>query len=164
MTRNLKIFFLFAWLGIAQFLPQSIKAEAIRIDDSNVGEKLKIPVYEWTDASVKRKAIVVSIHGLTFYAEAFDDFARCLASQGYEFYAADIRGFGRWKDEPAKFAGDGHIHFTDGETDLVNVLKELRAANSDSKVYVLGESLGANEALWVSEMNPDLIDGAILGS
>ncbi len=164
MTRNLKIFFLLSWLGVAQFLPQAMKAEAIRIDDSNVGEKLKIPVYQWQDNSVKRKAIVVGIHGLTFYAEAFDDFARYLASQGYEFYAADIRGFGRWKDEPAKFINDGHIHFTDGETDLVNVLRELKAENPGTKIFILGESLGANEGLWISEMNPDLIDGAILGS
>jgi len=164
MTRNLKIFFLLACLGIVQYLPQSIKAEPARIDDSTIGEKLKIPVYEWQDTSVKRKAIVVGIHGLTFYAEAFDDFARYLASQGYEFYAADIRGFGRWKAEPAKYASDGHIHFTDGESDLVNVLRELRATNPDTKIFVLGESLGANEGLWISEVNPDLIDGAIVSS
>src|SRR5262245_27873496 len=87
-------------------------AEPVCNVDSALGEKLQLPVYEWVDTTVPPKGIIVAVHGLTFYAAAYDKLARHLAANGYRVYAADLRGFGRWKNEFKKFGGDDQIHFT----------------------------------------------------
>lgn len=139
-------------------------AEVVRLDDNSVSTKLSVPVHIWQDKSVPPKGIVVAVHGLTFYALAFDDLATYLAKRGYTFYAADLRGFGRWKTEAAKFHGDTDIHFTKSEDDLLNLLTLVREQNPQCKIYCLGESLGANYALWVASVKAPLIDGVIAGS
>ena len=103
----------------------------------------------------------MAIHGLTFYAKSFDSFAKHLASQGYVVYAQDLRGFGRWKQEPAKFNGDTDIHWDLNEPDLKRVLAAIRKAHPGVPVIGLGESLGANYMLeLLADGEP--LDGAIL--
>ncbi len=141
----------------------SALAEPVCYVDSKVGEELNLPVYEWVDTSVPQKGIIVAIHGLTFYADAYDKLARHLASEGFTFYACDLRGFGRWKTDYAKFGGDDQVHFTQSKDDLTRLAKTLRAENPDSRMIVLGESLGANYALWsMSEEGGQLFDGAVV--
>ncbi len=141
----------------------SALAEPVCYVDSKVGEELNLPVYEWVDTSVPQKGIIVAIHGLTFYADAYDKLARHLASEGFKFYACDLRGFGRWKTDYAKFGGDDQVHFTQSKDDLTRLAKKLRAENPDSRMIVLGESLGANYALWsMSEEGGQLFDGAVV--
>lgn len=138
-------------------------AEPVCNVDSKIGEELNLPVYEWIDESVPRKGIIVAIHGLTFYADAYDKLARHLASEGYVFYAADLRGFGRWKTDYKKFGGDDQVHFTQSKEDLTRLAKKLRAENPDARMICLGESLGANYALWaMSEEGGELFDGAVV--
>jgi alpha-beta hydrolase superfamily lysophospholipase len=138
-------------------------AEPVCYVDSKVGEELNLPVYEWVDTSVPQRGIIVAIHGLTFYADAYDKLARHLASEGFKFYACDLRGFGRWKTDYAKFGGDDQVHFTQSKDDLTRLAKKLRAENPDSRMIVLGESLGANYALWsMSEEGGQLFDGAVV--
>lgn len=138
-------------------------AEPVCNVNSKIGEKLNLPVYEWIDESVPRKGIVVGIHGLTFYADAYDKVARHLASEGYVFYAADLRGFGRWKTDAKKFGGDEQVHFSESKDDLTRLARELRAENPDTRMICLGESLGANYALWsMSEEGGQLFDGAVV--
>lgn len=136
-------------------------AEVIREDRPAISKQLDLPIYLWSDASKPTKGIIVGIHGLTFYAEAFDDFARHLASEGYPFYAADMRGFGRWKAEAAEYHGDSDIHFNQTKEDLLKLVDSIRRENPNTKIYCLGESLGANVAFWVASSKPDLIDGVI---
>jgi alpha-beta hydrolase superfamily lysophospholipase len=152
--------FLLVFLGLGLF-NLAAAAAATRLDDAPIGRVLQLPVTEWRNDRIADKAIIVGVHGLTFYANAFDDLASHLADCGYPFYAADLRGFGRWKTEYKKFHGDNKVHFTQSEADLVNLLKELRRTNPTQKIYCVGESLGANYALWIASTNPDLIDGVI---
>lgn len=141
----------------------SATAEPVCYVDSKVGEELNLPVYEWVDDSVPQKGIIVAIHGLTFYADAYDKLARHLASEGFRFYACDLRGFGRWKTDSKKFGGDDQVHFTQSKDDLTRLAKQLRAENPGARMIVLGESLGANYALWsMSEEGGQLFDGAIV--
>ena len=57
-----------------------------------------MPIYEWSDPDHFYKGTIVAVHGLTFYAAAYDDLASYLALQGYRVIALDMRGFGRWQD------------------------------------------------------------------
>lgn len=131
--------------------------------DNEAADKLNLPIYEWVDPSVPTKGTVVAIHGLTFYAAAYDDFAKHLAEKGYRVYAADMRGFGRWKDECKKFGGDDKIHFTQSTEDIVKLLTFLHN-RSGEKSICLGESLGANLAITVAAEHPDLVQSAIVSA
>lgn len=162
MSIKRKLFLPFIALLFLMTLP--VLAAVERSDQSGLSEKLVLPVYEWRDPSIRQKASIVAVHGLTFYAGAFDDLATHLAEKGYTVYAADLRGFGRWKEESNKFGGDGKIHYTQSQDDLLNVLKAVRQENPQDKVFCLGESFGANYAVWVASTNAQLVDGAILCS
>lgn len=130
---------------------------------NEAAEKLNLPIYEWSDPAVPLKGTVVAIHGLTFYAAAYDDFARHLASRGYRVYACDMRGFGRWKEECAKFNGDDKIHFTQSTEDVIKLLTFINN-RSGEKSICLGESLGANLALLVAAEHPELVQSAIVSA
>jgi alpha-beta hydrolase superfamily lysophospholipase len=142
----------------------SAYAEAVRSDDNAVGRKLNLPVYCWSNPDVPHRGVIVAIHGLTFYAAAYNDVASHFADRGYTFYATDLRGFGRWKDEAKKFHGDKLIHFTQSQVDLLHVLAAVKEEYPAEKIFCFGESLGANYALWVASNNPNMIDGVIAGS
>lgn len=131
--------------------------------DNEAAEKLNLPIYEWTDPAVPTRGTIVAIHGLTFYAAAYDDFAKHLAERGYRVYAADMRGFGRWKDEYQKFGGDDKIHFTQSTEDVVKLLTFLNNKNGEKPIF-LGESLGANLALLVAAEHPDLVQSTIVSA
>jgi alpha-beta hydrolase superfamily lysophospholipase len=146
---------------LSLFLVQSVDAKPYRIDNSAIGKKLSLPVYQWRDPSKPTRGAIFAVHGLTFYAKSFDNFAKYLASQGYVVYAQDLRGFGRWKRESAKFNGDSDIHWDLNESDLARVLDSVRKAHPGVPVIGLGESLGANYMLkMLSDGQP--LDGAIL--
>lgn len=149
---------------LAGIIAAPANAESTCHVQSDIGKKLSIPVYEWVNRDVPNKGTIVAVHGLTFYAAAYDNMASHLADQGYRFLAADMRGFGRWRDEYNKFGGDNEIHFTDSKDDVVRILQAVRQENPDQKLICMGESLGANMALWVAEEHPELIDGIILSA
>jgi alpha-beta hydrolase superfamily lysophospholipase len=132
--------------------------------DGEFTKRLNLPVYEWSDPDKPRRGTIVALHGLTFYAAAFDDVASYLAEQGYDFFAIDMRGFGRWRQENSKFGGDNLIHFTQTSEDALKLLQTLRHDRPKEKLFAMGESLGANVALDLVSRNPGLCDGVILGS
>jgi alpha-beta hydrolase superfamily lysophospholipase len=139
-------------------------AEPVACQQTVEGKALNLPMCCWKEPGVETKAIIFAIHGVTFYSETFDEPAKHLASEGYPFYALDMRGFGRWQSESKKFDGDAGIHYSQTQIDLENVLRKLRSEYPDKKVIVVGESIGANLALWLASKDPDLLDGVILSS
>lgn len=143
-----------------------IAAQAAPVCQVNGGlaKELNLPVYEWSDPAKPCKGTIVAVHGLTFYAAAFDDVATHLANNGYRFIAMDMRGFGRWRDQYEKFNGDDLIHFTQSRDDLLLLVQTLRKEDPDSRIFAMGESLGANMALHMVTDHPELCNGLILGS
>jgi alpha-beta hydrolase superfamily lysophospholipase len=143
---------------------QQVLAEPVQIENSTVGQELKLPVMEWKDDSAPTKAIIFGIHGATLYSATFNDTARHLAAEGYPVYGLDMRGFGRWQHENDKFGGDSLIHYTQSKEDMSEVLGMLRRIYPKQKIICMGESLGSNMALWLLSNKPELVDGAILSS
>jgi alpha-beta hydrolase superfamily lysophospholipase len=152
----------FASLLVAPAIAPQVQASPTCDVTSDIGQHLKLPVYRWHDDTQPVNGYIVGIHGLTFYASAFDSLAQNLSSKGFEFYAADIRGFGRWKTESAKFGGDEQIHFSQAEEDVKQICETLRRQHPGAKVYILGESLGANLAFWLASNHSNLVDGIIV--
>jgi alpha-beta hydrolase superfamily lysophospholipase len=140
------------------------ESKTIFAQETSVGDSLHLPICSWSDSSVNTRAIILAIHGVTFYSGNFAESAKHLSAEGYPFYALDMRGFGRWQKEPEIFCGDSGIHYTETQQDLETVLRKLRSEFVNQKIYVLGESIGANLALWLASRDASLIDGIILSS
>ncbi|HEY9756987.1 MAG TPA: alpha/beta fold hydrolase [Oculatellaceae cyanobacterium] len=153
-------------LALAAFCTalQPAQAEAVFTKDTTEGQALSLPIYSWSDTQTPAKAIIVAVHGVTLYSANFNETAKHLASDGYPVYAVDMRGFGRWQTESATFSGDSQIHYTQSQQDLETLLKKLHSEFPGKKIYLLGESIGANMGIWVASKDPDLIDGLILAS
>lgn len=144
------------WLGAS--------AEVIREDEPKIAKDVKQPVYHWVDKDKPVQAIIVAIHGATLHGGAFDPMARKLAEQGYETFAPDLRGFGRWCIDNHKTVPDGEIAFYRSREDIVGLLLALREQRPNVPIYMMGESLGANLSLWVGSVHPNLINGIVIAS
>ncbi|MBZ0187669.1 MAG: lysophospholipase [Candidatus Obscuribacterales bacterium] len=141
-----------------------IIAEPVSSQCPDETRALGLPVVRWQDCRLPVRAVVVAVHGFTLYTESFDSTARHLASRGYVVYGSDLRGFGRWREEPEKFDGDSTIDYGASRDDLIMLLKELRKQYRDKQIILMGESMGANLAVWVASCKPQLIDGLILSA
>lgn len=139
-------------------------AECVFEHQCSIGDELKIPVHCWSDNDKQPEGIIVAVPGLIFSGTAYDQFARELAQKSFNIYAIDLRGFGEWKKDEFPYADDKRIHFTQTKDDITNLLKRLRQEYPSLPIYCIGESIGANYALWEASTNPELIDGAILAN
>jgi alpha-beta hydrolase superfamily lysophospholipase len=88
--------------------------------------------------------------------------ARYLSDRQFHVYTIDLRGFGEWRNPKSKFGADPAIHFTQSKDDLSKLLEALRQKYPNVPIYCLGESIGANYALWQASTKPELLDGAVL--
>ncbi len=139
-------------------------AEVIREDEPKIAKDVKQPVYHWVDKEKPVHGLIVAIHGATLHGGAFDPMARKLAEQGYETYAPDLRGFGRWCTDRSKPVAEGEIAFYRSREDIVGLILALREQRPNVPIYMMGESLGANLSLWVGSVHPNLIDGIVIAS
>ncbi|MDR3615201.1 MAG: alpha/beta fold hydrolase [Candidatus Obscuribacterales bacterium] len=132
--------------------------------DTDLGHSLNLPIYCWKDSTQPMKAIILAIHGATLHAGTFDETAKHLAGEGYVVYAIDMRGFGRWRTESNSFNADSGIHYSQSKEDLLLILNQLRQDYPRTKIFPMGESVGANLAIWIASNEPKFIDGAIISS
>lgn len=129
-----------------------------------ISEAVKVPVAKWWDSAIPEKGIILAVHGLTLCGDSFDVTARELTQRGYTVYAFDMRGFGRWKEEAEKFNDSGRVNYEFIRQDLIGVSKALREKFPESKLYLMGESLGANLSAWLASQKPESADGLILSA
>jgi alpha-beta hydrolase superfamily lysophospholipase len=116
---------------------------------------LKLPLREW-DAKDPR-AIIVALHGMSDYSEAFDMPGPYWAAHGITTFAYDQRGFGAAPDPGIWAGGDQMRH------DLSDFVALVHGRYPDLPVYALGESMGGAVVLssLASDDPPD-VAGAIL--
>lgn len=101
------------------------------------------------------RAIIIALHGMGDYANAFALPASDWAAQGVTTYAYDQRGFGRGPF-PGLWPGAEALR-----QDLSDALVAVHAAHPDLPVYVLGESMGGAVVLSALVQGLDA-DGVIL--
>ena len=131
-------------------------------NQSDLGTQLKLPVHEWINPDKPVKGVVVALQAMIFNGKSYDQLARHLNDQGYIVYAQDFRGYGDWLTESKTFDGDTAFHFGQSKEDLTKILTALRQQYPGEKIYCIGESLGANMAIWEASTDPKLLDGAIV--
>jgi acylglycerol lipase len=96
---------------------------------------LKLPLRHW-DAEGSPRAIVLALHGMSDYSNAFDMPGNVWAKLGITTLAYDQRGFGR-SDNPGLWAGAEAMR-----ADLDDAVTAARARYPGVPVFALGESMG----------------------
>ena len=116
---------------------------------------IKLGLTHW-DASMP-KAIIVGLHGMNDYSNAFATPAPWWSTQGISTYAYDQRGFGKSPQRGIWPGGDLM------RRDLADFVDVMRRRYPGRPVYVLGESMGGAVAMTAfSSDTPPRADGLIL--
>jgi acylglycerol lipase len=116
----------------------------------------QLPLRRW-DAEGKPRAVIVGLHGMSDYSNAFDMPAKVWAKQGITTIAYDQRGFGR-NENLGVWAGAETMR-----ADLSDAVAAARARYPGVPVYALGESMGGAVVLTaLGSATPPAVDGAIL--
>lgn len=105
----------------------------------------------------KPRAVIVALHGMSDYSNAFDMPATWWAGQGITTYAYDQRGFGRSPNRGLWPGGDAM------RRDLADCIEAVKARHPGLPVFALGESMGG--AVTLSAMADNVlppVDGVIL--
>ena len=116
---------------------------------------LRLPLRHWDAPSPI--AIIVALHGMSDYSNAFDMPASWWATKGITTYAYDQRGFGR-SPNPGMWPGGAALR-----GDLTDFVDAARAKHPNTPVYALGESMGGAVVLTaLAGERPPRADGIIL--
>jgi alpha-beta hydrolase superfamily lysophospholipase len=151
--------FVLLWLGgcAPQLAPsRDARVTPMVADDAIVArDGMRLPLRRW-DAG-KPRAVIVALHGMSDYSNAFDMPGKAWAKLGITTLAYDQRGFGR-SDNPGLWAGADTMR-----ADLADAVTAARARYPHVPVFALGESMGGAVVLTaLASSQPPVIDGVIL--
>jgi len=119
----------------------------------------RLPLHVWEAEGAKPQAVIIGLHGMSDYSNAFDGPGREWAKRGITTLAIDQRGFGR-SDNPGRWAGSEAMR-----RDLGDFAVAAHARFPGVKIFALGESMGGAVLLTaLASSEPPAIDGAILVS
>jgi alpha-beta hydrolase superfamily lysophospholipase len=144
-------------LGVEMRLPaiEQVQENGTTEDRYVTRDGMKLGLMHW-DAPMP-KAIIVGLHGMNDYSNAFAMPAPWWASQGISTYAYDQRGFGK---SPQRGIWPGSDLMRRDLADFVDV---MRRRYPGRPVYVLGESMGGAVAMTAfASGTPPKADGLIL--
>ena len=128
---------------------------ALTVSYAQMDDGYRLPLRRW-HAPGEARAIVLALHGMNDYSNAFDKLGQYLAERGISVIAYDQRGFGSAE-------GRGLWHGSERlATDLITVARLLREHYGDTPLYLLGESMGGAVAISALASNTPSLDGAVL--
>lgn len=124
------------------------------------GERLGLTVWEPDPALFPEPwAVLVAVHGMSEYADAFHLAGPYWAAQGVKVYAYDQRGFGR---SPGRGVWPGQDLMA---ADAAAAVQAARLSHPDAIVSVVGESMGGAVVLYAaSRSTGPLADRVILSA
>jgi len=132
-------------------MPQ-IRADAIVARDG-----VRLPLRRWDAENGAPRAVIVALHGMSDYSNAFDMPGKVWAKLGITTLAYDQRGFGL-SDRPGIWAGADAMR-----SDLNDAIAAARARYPGVPVFALGESMGGAVVLTaLATEKPPAADGIIL--
>src|SRR3954453_5950078 len=116
----------------------------------------QLPLRRW-EAGGKLRAVIVALHGMSDYSNAFDMPGKVWARLGITTLAYDQRGFGK-SENPGIWAGTDAMR-----SDLNDAVAAAHARYPGVPVFVLGESMGGAVALSsLGSAQLPAVDGMIL--
>lgn len=138
--------------------PEGAAHEAPRMRDDRIvmRDGTALPLRRW-DADGKPRAVIVALHGMSDYSNAFAMPAALWAKDGITTLAYDQRGFGAAPD-PGSWSGGAAMR-----ADLDDAVAAAHARYPGVPVFALGESMGGAVVLTaLASADPPAVDGAIL--
>ncbi len=143
-------------MGAARDEPRMTTAELITPDDA------RLPLRHWP-AQGPTRAVVLALHGMNDYGQAFAAPAQYWAQHGVTTYAYDQRGFGA-SDRPGVWPDTATL-----VADLNAALISAGMRHPGVPIYALGESMGgaviiAALAQRTAHADQPRLDGAILSA
>ena len=122
-----------------------------------VHDGMRLPLREWKADGDAPKAVIIALHGMSDYSNAFDMPGAEWAKRGITTLAIDQRGFGK-SDNPGLWAGGDVMR-----SDLNDFAIAAHARYPGLKIFAAGESMGGAVVLSaLASAEPPAIDGAIL--
>jgi acylglycerol lipase len=116
----------------------------------------RLPMRHW-DAEGEPRAVIVALHGMSDYSNAFDMPGKIWAKIGITTIAYDQRGFGR-SEKTGIWAGAETMR-----ADLADAIAAARLRYRAVPVFALGESMGGAVVLTaLASATPSTADGVIL--
>ena len=142
-----------------QLYPQGpqIAVPVLECDHWRAADGVALPLRAWLPAG-EIKAVVLALHGMNDYSNAFDGPGKSLAAKGIATYAYDQRGFGA-----GARAGFWSSTATMAE-DARTAARLLQARYPAVPLYLLGESMGGAVALVAASEPIPAIRGVILSA
>jgi alpha-beta hydrolase superfamily lysophospholipase len=145
----------------AQFRPQGDHVTEPRLEQDSwiAADGARLPLRVWQPQGGAPRAVIVAVHGMNDYSNAFDGPGKALAAHSILTYAYDQRGFG---------AGESAGIWSDTATmadDLAAILGLARARHPGVPLFLLGESMGGAVAMvCVTIHQPAGLAGLILSA
>jgi len=140
-----------------------LQTDAVSDDDTTV-----LPLRGGASATLVRRRAAANDRGAILYVHGFADYffqehvAEHFTAQGYDFYAVDLRGYGRsLRDgEPPNYTTDMAVYFEEIDAAVAKIREE------HSRVVLMGHSTGGlTTSLWAHERrSSDLINALVLNS
>jgi alpha-beta hydrolase superfamily lysophospholipase len=142
--------------------PEGTVAVAPQVDQSVfvTHDGIRLPLRHW-DADGKPRAILIALHGMNDYSNAFDAAAKAWTKDGITTYAYDQRGFGAGPS-PGSWAGSAVLR-----QDFRDFAAALKRQYPATPLFALGESMGGAVLLTALADQPEALpklDGVILES
>jgi len=117
----------------------------------------RLPLRHWEAEGAKPRAVIVGLHGMSDYSNAFDMPGKVWAKLGITTLAYDQRGFGQ-SEKPGIWAGADAMR-----ADLDDAISAARSRYPGVPVFALGESMGGAVLLTaLGSDKPPAADGIIL--
>ncbi len=161
MMRRLAFFVIALLLGLPACAPRvaemgpAIATPAFTDNAFRTRDSLALGLQSWEAKAPK--AVIVALHGMNDYANAFAMPGAWLAERGVTTYAYDQRGFGR-SPNPGLWAGEDAL-----AADACDAVAFARSRHPGVPVFLLGESMGGAVAIAaMMDAEPAQADGVIL--
>lgn len=117
----------------------------------------RLPLRRWEAEGDKPRAVIVALHGMSDYSNAFAMPGAVWAKEGITTLAYDQRGFGK-SEKPGIWAGADSMR-----SDLNDAVAAAKVRYPGVPVFALGESMGGAVVLSaLGSVQPPAVDGAIL--
>jgi alpha-beta hydrolase superfamily lysophospholipase len=116
------------------------------------------------------KSVLLIVHGMAEHSLRYEGFARRLAGEGFEVWAADARGHGMTADpgvnDPGKGGLPGHCADRNGFSRVtadINILVDaVKEAHPNLPLFILGHSWGSIVTQAYIEAHGDRLAGCLL--
>ena len=134
---------------------ERVEENGVASDRYVTRDGMKLGLMHWDAATPS--AVIVALHGMNDYSNAFSMPAPWWTTRGISTYAYDQRGFGR-SPQTGIWPGSDLMR-----RDLADFVDVLRLRHPNTPVFVLGESMGGAVAMTAfASDTPPKADGLIL--